>query len=166
MVRPGTVGRWLAAIGALGLAALLATAAIAHHGAGRPAPIVVAGGATVDDSGGRGFHEVDPTRVQPVGDRAPGPTIDDPGRATGGSTTDGSQVTTTSPTGVTLPTVPSVPTVPALPTVTTPPVTLVDPLVDPLDTLLDPFHDALPTTTLPPLGLPLSTVAPSVVPGT
>ena len=79
MARPGTVGRWLAAVGALGLAALLATAAIAHHGAGAgPAPIVVAGGAAAADADGRGFHEVDPTRVQTVGDRAPGSAADDP----------------------------------------------------------------------------------------
>ncbi len=181
MARPGTVGRWLAAIGALGLAAVLATAAIAHHGSGRPAPIVVAAGASADDDG-TGFHEVDPTRVLTVGDGSAGSTTDGLGptgvdgttTGTTGGQADGGQGTASDPAGTTLPSLPTTPTLPTVPSLPLPPAPTVPPLppvttptlplVDPLDDLLDSLR-GLPTTTLPPLGLPLSSPSPMSVPG-
>ena len=81
MGRPGTVGRWLAAVGALGLAALLGDRGDRpprRRAPGRPSSWPGAPPPTPD---GRGFHEVDPTARATVGDRhAVGPTTGAPDR--------------------------------------------------------------------------------------
>ena len=121
MARPGTVGRWLAAIGALGLAAVLATAAIAHHGSGRPAPIVVAAGASATTTAPGSMRSTRP-RALTVGDGSAGSTTDGLGPTGVDGTTTGTtggqadgQGTASDPAGTTLPSLPTTPTLPTVP---------------------------------------------------
>jgi hypothetical protein len=160
MGRGATIGRWAAAIGALGVATLLAVTAIGHGDAGRPSAIQVAAGSG-DQAGPANdgaFHEVEPTRVVP-GD---GSAVSSDGSATGtdgGTTRTGSVSGSGGGTGGGSTTTSSVSTLPGGVTVTTPDLTG----TGPLDSLLDPLLGGATTTTVPGSTTTTTTTTPSLL---
>ena len=167
MGRGATIGRWAAAIGALGVATLLAVTAIGHGDAGRPSAIQLAAGSG-DQTGPANdgaFHEVEPTRVVP-GDAS---AVSSDGSAAGtagattGTTGTGSVPGSRGGTGAGTTTTSTPSTLPGGVTVTTPDLTGTGTGTGPLHSLLDPLLGGATTTTATTPGATTTTTIPSLL---